>query len=833
MLKTNESPRRPRPTLWRSAEVASDVESIKRSFVRNVQAYLGRDEIAATPRDRFHALCLSVREALITRWINTQQTYYQADARRVYYISMEYLMGRALHNALVNLGLLEPFRQAMDELGYSLDELEDLEAEAGLGNGGLGRLAACFLDSLATLQIPGYGYGLRYGYGIFRQELRDGRQVEEPDDWLRLPNPWEIARPEYNVRISFGGRVQVYADERGRLRHRWVDTHDILATAYDTPIPGFRNNTVNTLRLWEARGTADFDFEDFNAGDYIRAVEHKVMAESITKVLYPNDNVYSGKELRLRQQFFLVSATLQDAIRRHLSNHGTLDNLADKVVFQLNDTHPSLAVVELMRLLLDVHGYDWEKAWEITTHSMAYTNHTLLPEALEKWPVEMIASLLPRHGQILEEVNHRFLEEVRQRFPNDPELVRHVSLFEEGTHKMVRMANLAVVGSFSVNGVAALHTELLKHRVMPEFHRIWPRKFNNKTNGVTPRRWLLSCNAPLAELITRRIGDAWPTKLDELSRLNEATNEEGFLQDLSLVKREAKVRLSNHIGRLFGLKLDPDSIFDIHVKRMHEYKRQLLNALHIIHLYLQVKRNPGYLRTPRTFLFGGKAAPGYAMAKLIIKLINDIAQRVNADPHVSQWIKVFFFPNYSVSAAEALFPAADVSQQISTAGFEASGTGNMKFALNGAVTLGTLDGANVEIAEAVGPESIFIFGHTVEEVDRLRREGYQPRRLYHENPHVAEVLDLLAGEYFNPDHPGLYQPIVESLLHSDYYLLLADFETYRQAQLRIDEAYADWTRWHRMSLRNVAQVGQFSSDRTIREYAHDIWKVHAYPIELK
>lgn len=810
-----------------------DVQTLKEAFVRHIQYSLGRDEFSATRRDRFHALCLAVRDSLIERWINTQQTYYQRDARRVYYLSLEFLMGRALRNSLINLGLLETAEQAIKEIGYDLSVLEQQEVDAGLGNGGLGRLAACFLDSMATMQLPAYGYGLRYDYGIFRQEIRNGRQVEEPDDWLRLPNPWEIPRPDYEVRVQFGGRIKVYADEAGRLRHRWVDSYDVLATPYDTPIPGYRCNTVNTLRLWSAQGTAEFDLDDFNVGDYVGAVEHKVLAENITKVLYPADNLYAGKELRLRQQYLLVSATLQDVLRRHLVNHQDLDNLHTKVVFQLNDTHPALSVAEMMRLLVDVYGYEWEQAWQITSSCMAYTNHTLLPEALETWSVEMLGRLLPRHVDIINEINARFLGEVSRRFPDDREIVGRVSVYQEGEPKRVRMAHLAVIGSFSVNGVAQLHTDLLKTRVLPDFYRLWPDKFNNKTNGVTQRRWLLSCNAPLARLICDRIGDDWTTDLEQLRRLDQMLDDQQLVEQFGAVKLQAKQRLAEHTAKVHGFHFDPQSIVDIQIKRIHEYKRQLLNILHVVHLYLQLKRDPNYLQNPRTFIFGGKGAPGYAMAKLVIKLINDVAVGVNFDPQVSQRLKVFFYPNYGVSAGELLFPAADVSEQISTAGFEASGTGNMKFALNGAATLGTLDGANIEIAQAVGDENIFIFGLNVDQIQELRSKGYDPRKTYFADQNVRDVIDLIAGDFFNPEEPGIYQPIIDHLLDSDYYLVLADFESYRRTQLEIDRAYSDQRAFRRLGLANIARVGQFSSDRTIGEYAEQIWKVTACPVELK
>ena len=826
--------RKKRPTLWRNAESVPNVDSIKQNFVRHLQSSLGRDEFSATALDRYQALCLTVRDSLVERWVNTQQTYYQANVKRVYYLSLEYLMGRALHNAMVNLGYLDEYQRAMEALGYSLEELEELEVDAGLGNGGLGRLAACYLDSMATLQLPGYGYGLRYDFGIFRQEILDGRQIEEPDDWLRFPYPWEIPRPEYVLMVRFGGRLESHRDQQGVERIRWVDTQNVLATAYDTPIPGYGNTTVNTLRLWRARATHDFDLDDFNQGHYIAAVEHKTLAENITRVLYPNDNFYLGQELRLRQQYFLVSATIQDTVRRHLVNHPNLDEFADKAVFQLNDTHPALAVAELMRILLDVYSYSWERAWDITSHCMAYTNHTLLPEALEKWPADMVGRLLPRHLLIINEINQRFLEEVRQRFPGDEELVRRVSVYEEGPQKRVRMAHLAVVGSMSVNGVAALHTELLRTRVLPEFNRVWPEKFNNKTNGVTPRRWLLSSNPWLSGLITRRLGGpGWAKNLDELQKLAAAADDPAFVEEFAQAKAAAKERLAGTLRWQHGFEMTLGSIFDVQIKRIHEYKRQLLNVLHIVHLYRELQRNPDAIRHPHTFLFGGKAAPGYFMAKLIIRLINDVGTVINSDPAVAQKLRVYFIPNYSVTLGEILFPGADVSEQISTAGFEASGTGNMKFAMNGALTLGTLDGANVEIAEAVGSRNIFIFGNTAEQVEKLHREGYQPRRLYDENPRIREVIDLIGAGHFSPGEPARYQPIVDALLGSDYYLHLADFETYREAHQAVDRAYGDRNAWFKSALLNVANMGKFSSDRAVSEYNRDIWHTQGYAIEVE
>jgi starch phosphorylase len=802
-----------------------DVASIKESIQRHVRFSIGKAQLQATALDHYEALALSVRDHLLERWICTQQHYYKVGTKRVYYLSLEYLMGRTLRNAVINLGLKDQYEKALAELDLSFDELEDLEGDAALGNGGLGRLAACFLDSMATLGIPGYGYGIRYDYGIFRQVVEKGWQVEEPDDWLRLPYPWEIRRPEHFMKVQYGGRVETYPGPGGEPLHRWCDTNDVLAIAYDVPIPGYGNHTVNTMRLWRAQASEMFDLRDFNAGDYIGAVDHMVLSRTISRVLYPSDNIYQGQELRLKQQYFLVSASLQDAIRRHLVDHPNLDTLADSAVFQLNDTHPALAVAELMRLLIDVHGYRWDVAWNITRRSMAYTNHTLLPEALETWSVELLATLLPRHLLIINRINHEFLEELGRRFPGDIELMKRTSIYQEGQPKRVRMANLATIGAFSVNGVAELHTKLLKSRVLSDFHRVWPEKFNNKTNGVTPRRWLLSANPPLASLITKTIGPEWPTNLAKLKELSAYSGDPAFQDAVATTKREAKVRLSNFLRWYHGQTLDPDAIFDVQVKRIHEYKRQLLNILHVIHLYRALERRPDYYKHPRTFLFGGKAAPSYTMAKLIVKLINDVSATVNNHPEISRKLRVFFVPDYSVSKAELMIPAADVSEQISTAGFEASGTGNMKFMLNGALTVGTLDGANVEMAEEVGNDNIFIFGLTVEDVTKLHERGYRPRDWYESNSNIREVIDLLSMDYFNRSEPGIYRPIVDALLGSDHYLHLADFDAYRRTHLTVDQTYGDRRKWLKMAVENIARGGKFSSDRTILDYARDIWKV--------
>lgn len=798
-----------------------DADHLKESIRRHVRFTVGKSERYATPRDRYYSLCLSVRDMLVERWIRTQGDYYDQKVKRVYYLSLEFLMGRALRNAIINLGLLDDYRKAMADLGYSFDELEDLEHDAALGNGGLGRLAACFLDSMATLGIPGYGYGIRYDYGIFSQAIENGWQKEEPDDWLRFPNPWEVPRPERVFTVKYGGRVE----ERAGGGFRWIDTEDVLASAYDTPIPGFGNEAVNTLRLWEAKATEEFSLEDFNAGDYVGSVEHMVLSRTISRVLYPNDNIYLGQELRLKQQYFLVSASLQDAVERHLKDHPSLDNLAGNAVFQLNDTHPALAIPELMRILLDEYDFPWEKAWRITSRCMAYTNHTLLPEALETWSVDLLGRLLPRHLYIINKINHDFLDEVRRKLPGDPEIASRMSVYQEGYPKRVRMAHLATIGSFSVNGVAALHTELLKSRVLKDFNTIWPERFNNKTNGVTQRRWLLSANEPLAGLITEAIGPKWTTQLSHLEQLVPLAEDASFQQRFAATKQQAKERLVRFLTDRHDLVLDPATLFDTQIKRMHEYKRQLLNVLNIVHLYKELERNPNTITTPRTFLFAGKAAPGYTMAKLIIKLINDVAQAVNAHPEVSKKLRVHFIPDYGVTKAEYLIPATDISEQISTAGFEASGTGNMKFMLNGALTIGTLDGANIEMAEEVGPENIFIFGKTVEEVTEIRKVGHRPREFYESNAHLKEVIDLIASGHFSKDDPHRFQPIVDALLGSDFYLLFADFDAYRETHRAMDRAYQDTPHWLAMAIRNVAHAGKFSSDRTIRQYASEIWKV--------
>jgi len=809
-----------------NARTATDLETLKRAFVDHLQFAQGKDEHTATALDRYFAVAYAVRDRMMRHWILTQQAYYRKDAKRVYYLSLEFLMGRALENNLLNLGLYDTVRVALADLGLELTDLLAQEADAGLGNGGLGRLAACFLDSLATLAYPAYGYGIRYEFGIFDQEIRNGYQVERPEEWLRFGNAWEIPRPEYVVPVSFYGRTEHGADASGKLRARWVDARHVLGMPYDVPIAGYRNDTVNTLRLWRARASEELDLADFNAGDYLAAVADKDVSENISKDLYPNDLTVMGKELRLQQQYFFVACSIHDIVARHLKVHEGFDDFPDKVAIQLNDTHPAIAIAELMRVLVDEQGLEWDRAWEICQATFGYTNHTLMPEALERWSVDLFGRVLPRHLEIVFEVNRRFLERVRAAGSADEASIGRMSIIEEGQVKQVRMANLAVVGSRSVNGVAALHTELLKRDLFKEFHALWPAKFNNKTNGVTPRRWLLLANPGLSSAITEVLGPEWITDATRLRALEPLADEAGFRRLFRDVKRQNKARLAEIVKAENGITLDLDSIFDVQVKRIHEYKRQLLAILRIAAEYLRMKEDRSYRPHPRSYLFGGKAAPGYAMAKWIIKLANAVADVVNHDVDLQGRITVAFLRNYRVSLAERIFPAADVSEQISTAGKEASGTGNMKFALNGALTVGTLDGANVEIREEVGPENFFLFGLTVEQVAALKKRGYDPWEWYRNDRRLKGVLDALGAGVFSPEEPALFRPIVDSLLNGgDPYLVLADFAAYVAIQEEVEKAYLEPERWTRMAILNVARMGKFSSDRTIREYAEQIWGV--------
>src|SRR5213080_4403546 len=815
------------------APAPNEAAAVLHSFTNHLLYSLAKDQYSATARDRFMSLALTVRDRLIERWISTQQRYYRRDAKRVYYLSAEFLMGRALLSNLLNLGLYETAREAMRMIGLDITDLLEQEVDAGLGNGGLGRLAACFLDSMATLDIPGYGYGIRYEFGMFDQEIKDGWQVEKPDEWLRLGNPWEISRPEYGVPVRFGGHVEDHADDHGRLRVRWTGGEQVVGMPYDTPIAGYGCNTVNTLRLWRARASSDFDLSYFNEGDYEKAVLDKNRSETISKVLYPSDTKVLGKELRLKQQYFFVACSLHDIVRCHLVAYPSLDNFPEKVAIQLNDTHPAVAIPELMRILVDDHAVAWEKAWEMTQASIGYTNHTLLAEALETWPVELFQRLLPRHLAIIYEINRRFLRQVMNRFPNDEARLARMSIVDDGNGtletKRIRMAYLAVVGSHSVNGVAALHTELLKANLLHDFHEMWPERFHNVTNGVTPRRWLLAANPLLADAITTRIGDGWITQLDQLGKLAEHADDPAFRSEVRGIKQRNKEHLARYIEAEYRVSIDRASMFDVQVKRLHEYKRQLLNLLHVVALYLRLKKNPDLQMVPRTFIFGGKSAPAYATAKLIIKLINSVASVVNADPQMNGKLRVVFLANYRVSLAERIFPASDLSEQISTAGKEASGTGNMKFALNGALTIGTLDGANIEICDEVAPENFFLFGLTAEEVVKVKAGGYRPRDYYKKNRALREVIDFVASGALGRGDAGLFRPIVENLLDHDPFLLLADYQAYIDAQERVSALWRKPKAWTRSSILNIAKMGKFSSDRSISEYAENIWKIRGVP----
>jgi starch phosphorylase len=814
-----------------AVRTGSSVESLKQAYLDNLLYIQGRIRDVATPHDLYMAAAYSVRDRVIARWVSTARNRKITGARTVCYLSAEFLVGPHLANNLVNLGLTEAARQAAEELELDITEILDQEEEPGLGNGGLGRLAACYMDSLATLQIPSIGYGIRYEFGIFDQEIHDGWQQEISDLWLRNGNPWEIPRPKLRYSVRFGGHTEQYTDDQGRLRVKWIPELLVNGVAYDTPIQGYGVDNLNLLRLWSSEACSSFDFQAFNTGDYYRAVDAKVEAENISKVLYPNDEPEVGKELRLKQQYFFVSCSLQDMLRLHLRMDSDLDNFQHKFVAQLNDTHPAIAVPELMRLLLDEHGLDWDRAWNITHNTFAFTNHTLLPEALEVWPVDLLGRLLPRHLEIIYEINSRFLDEIRMDYPDDADLVARLSIIDEHGARSVRMAHLATVGSFAVNGVAALHTELLKSTVMRDFHSIWPDKFFNVTNGVTPRRFLRLSNPELSGLITQTLGsERWITQLDDLRGLEPYADDSAFHQQWNAVKLANKQRLADHILRLTEVSVDPDTLFDIQVKRIHEYKRQHLNALHIANLYHRIKQNPNIDLTPRTFIFGGKAAPGYFMAKLIIKLINSIAEVVNNDPQVNRYLRVVFFPNFNVKNAHDIYPAADLSEQISLAGKEASGTGNMKFSMNGALTIGTLDGANVEIREEVGAENFFLFGLTAEQVMQLRSEGYRPWDFYQGNPGLKETIDLIDSGAFSHGDRELFKPLTDSLKQHDPFMLCADYQSYIDCQTEVDHAYRDNHHWSRMSILNVARIGKFSSDRSIRDYCRDIWQVEPMPM---
>jgi glycogen phosphorylase len=808
--------------------LAMTVEGVRQDFDHHLRYTLARDRYTARDRDRYYALALTVRDRLIERWMATQQTHHKQNVKRIYYLSLEFLIGRLLGSNVLNLQMEDICRESMAQEGLEWKLLRNFEVDAGLGNGGLGRLAACFLDSMSTMELPAVGYGLRYDFGIFNQKIVDGRQVEQPDDWLKMGYPWEIAHPEFSFPVQFGGWVEARPGPRG-TEWTWIAGSKVIGMPYDLPVVGYGGRTVNTLRLWSAKAAEEFNLDDFNRGEYVEAVQSKVQAENLTKVLYPNDNVFEGKELRLKQQYFFVSCSIQDILRRFKADGNAWASFPDKVFMQLNDTHPSLAIPELMRLLMDREGLGWDEAWRLTTASVGYTNHTILPEALEKWSVDLFGRLLPRHLQIIYEINGRFLRDVALRYPMDSARLGRMSIIEEGTPKHVRMAHLAVIGSCSVNGVAELHTRLLKGKVMSDFAEFWPERFNNKTNGITPRRWLLKSNPSLARLLTEAIGDGWVTDLEQLRKLEPLAEDASFRERFREARHENKLALAGYVAARLGLTLNPESLFDVQIKRIHEYKRQLLLVLYTIIRYTRLKQNPGGQMVPRTILFGGKAAPGYFMAKLIIKLIHNVAEVINRDPQASGKLQVIFVPNYRVSLAEKIIPAADLSEQISLAGTEASGTGNMKLMLNGALTIGTLDGANVEILEQVGEENIFIFGLKTEEVEQ-RRPTYNPRDIVAQDEEIARALELLRSNFFSLMEPGIFEPVLRSLLDRDQYMLLADLRAYIEAQARVDAAFQDQEGWTRKAILNVARAGKFSSDRTIAEYNRDIW--HVPPVRV-
>ena len=809
------------------------LETLERDWLDNLFFIQGVFPEIATRQDFYLALACTVRDRLLHRWINTQETYLkQKDTKIVCYFSAEFLPGPQLGHNLLNLGLYDAVRQMVETAGLDLETMLREEAEPGLGNGGLGRLAACFLDSLATLEIPTIGYGIRYEFGIFDQAIQDGYQVELTDKWLLHGNPWEIPRPASAVDVKFGGYTRADTDEQGRYRVRWVPHQVVRGIPYNMPIVGYRVNTANTLRLWRAEAHESFDFRAFNQGDYYGAVHEKVVSENITKVLYPNDEPIQGKQLRLEQQYFLVSCALQDMVRLHREAGGELGDFPRAFAIQLNDTHPALAIAELMRLLVDEHQMGWEDAWEITHQTFAYTNHTLLPEALERWPVALLGSLLPRHLEIIYEINHRFLDLVRMQYPNDLERVARLSLIDETGDRTVRMAHLACVGSHAINGVAALHSQLLQDTVLRDFYDLWPHKFINITNGVSPRRFLRLANPRLSALITRHIGDGWVTDLEELQRLEPLAEDAGFQQDWQRVKQANKQDLASFIQQRTGILVNPDSLFDVQVKRLHEYKRQHLNGLHIITLYNRIKHQPEVEFPPRTFIFGGKAAPGYAMAKLMIKFITAVGEVVNRDPAVRDRLTVVFLPDYNVALAQRILPAADLSEQISTAGYEASGTSNMKFALNGALTIGTLDGANVEIRDAVGVENFFLFGLTAEQVLAQKAAGYRPRTLYDRDPELQAAIDLINSGHFSHGDSDLFKPLVDGLLNQDSFMLLADYSSYVTCQDQVGQVYGERDRWTPMAILNTARIGRFSSDRAIREYCQQIWQVQSVKVDL-
>lgn len=815
----------PRPVA-QPVEPGMDAAGIRRSIVNRLGNTMGRDVVTASPRDWYNALVLSLRDRLMTRWLRTQRAYHESDCKRVYYLSLEFLIGRNLANAALCLDIDEPLRTVVGEIGFELETLIEIEPDAGLGNGGLGRLAACYLDSLATLQLPGFGYGIRYDYGIFTQAFGpDGEQIERPNNWLRFQHLWEQPREELRYPVRFGGRVISRRDGEGAMHHEWVDAHEVLAVAYDIPVPGFNGETVNHLRLWSAQASSDFNLSLFNAGQHAEAMAELNAAEHLSQVLYPDDRTAQGRELRLRQQYFFVAASLQDILGNYLQRHATLDQLPDKVAIQLNDTHPALGVAELMRICIDEHGYEFERAWEITRQVFSYTNHTLLPEALERWPVALFEKLFPRHLEIIYKINRMLLDEVAERYDYDSSRMQRMSLIDEQGPRSIRMANLAIVGSHKVNGVAAIHSKLMRETVFSDFNDFYPEKFINVTNGITPRRWLKEANPGLAGLIDEHVR-GWETDLGRLEALVPLADDTGFRERFAAIKQQNKRALAGFIAGQIGEEIRTDSMFDVQIKRIHEYKRQLLNLLYVITRYRRLRDNPESVKVPRTVIFSGKAAPAYVVARQILKLINNVASVINSDPITRDKLRLIVVPDYSVSVAQRIIPAAELSQQISTAGMEASGTGNMKLALNGALTIGTLDGANVEIRDAVGAENIFIFGLTAGQVAEQRDAGYHPRSIVRNNPELRGVLEMIADGYFSPDHSGQYVELVEALQRDgEHFLVLADYEAYVECQDRVDLLYQDTQEWNRRAVINMARVGYFSSDRAIREYAAKVWNI--------
>ena len=832
VVKKKTIPKKENQALWHSEHMDMTKDGLKASFSASLQYGLAKDRFTATSHDNFMALGMSLRDRLVERWIQTQQHYHEKNLKRVYYLSLEFLIGRLLGNYILNLGLWDQSQKALEEFGLDLEKVREEEVDAGLGNGGLGRLAACFLDSMATLGIPAHGYGIRYDYGIFNQKISNGYQVESPDEWLKHGNPWEFARPEYSQTIKFYGSTNMYHDKKGQLCVEWVNTQNVVAMPYDTPVPGYKNNVVNTLRLWSAKSSEEFDLQYFNDGDYERAVYDKMFSENISKVLYPNDATSMGRELRLKQEYFFTAASIADIIRRFKEDNALFKDFPEKAAIQLNDTHPALAIVEFMRILLDEEQVDWDTAWDLTTRTFAYTNHTVMPEALECWPVSVFEKLLPRHMQVVYEINGRFLKELVAQYPGDPDRLGRMSLIDEGGGKKIRMAFLAIIGSHSVNGVSELHSKLLREQLFKDFYEVFPEKFNNKTNGITHRRWLIKANRPLSALITEAIGEGWEKDLYQLEKLIPLKSDRLLKKKWQQVKLENKKQLASLIYCETGIVVNIDSMFDVQVKRIHEYKRQTLFILYAISQYLKLREDPNASITPRTFIFSGKAAPSYFLAKLIIKFINNVANVINHDKVSKDKLRVVFLANYRVSLAEKIFPASDLSEQISTAGTEASGTGCMKFMMNGALTVGTHDGANIEIAEEVGDENVYMFGLKAQEALKIKCEGYDPQQYVRNLPRLAQIFQMMQSNFFSPMEPGIFDPLTHNLSVVDPFMVCADFDAYCAIQDRISEDYQDQNRWTEKAILNVAKSGKFSSDRTIAEYAKDIWNVPLQPLRI-